>query len=63
MSTSLLEPQLTTYARARTCPDPECAAPAYIEDRWSLESTDGPIEMVKVRCAAGCWYTLPADRV
>ena len=63
MSTTLLEHTLTTYARSVTCPDPECAAPAYIEDRWSVESTDGPLEMVKVRCVVGCWYTLPADDI
>ena len=43
------------------CPDPQFASLAHIEDRWTLESTDGPVDMVKVRCSAGCWYTVLAD--
>ncbi len=43
------------------CPDPQCAGLAHIEDRWTHESTDGPVHVVKVRCSAGCWYTVPAD--
>jgi hypothetical protein len=42
---------------ALVCPD--CGRPAAIEDRWDWPSTDGLVEMVKVRCAAGCWFTLP----
>jgi len=37
-----------------TCPD--CGAPAEVTDRFVLESTDGPIEHVKVRCAALHWF-------
>ncbi len=41
------------------CPDPDCGLPAEVEDRWTWGSTDGPVEMVKVRCVGGCWYTVP----
>jgi len=42
------------------CPDPACARPALIEDRWISASSDGPVEMVKTRCEDGCWYTVLA---
>jgi hypothetical protein len=42
---------------------PECHEPAHVLERVTLESTDGPLEHVKVRCHAGHWFTLPADRV
>ena len=61
MSTPLLERLTLLDVEAVLCPDPQCAGPAHIEDRWTLESTDGQVDMVKVRCSAGCWYTLPAE--
>ena len=39
-----------------TCP--ECGAPAHIEQRHVLESTDGPIEHAKIRCVTGHWFFL-----
>jgi hypothetical protein len=42
---------------------PTCHEPAEIVDRFSLDSTDGPLRHLKIRCAAGHWYTMPADRV
>jgi hypothetical protein len=60
MSTPLLERLTLLDEQAVVCPDPQCAGPAQIDDRWTLESTDGSVDMVKVRCAAGCWYALPA---
>ena len=35
-----------------TCP--ECGAPAEVTDRSVLESTDGPIEHVRVRLRPAC---------
>ncbi len=61
MSTPTLERPTLVDAQIALCPDPQCASPAYIEDRWTLESTDGMVEMVKVRCSAGCWFTGPVD--
>ena len=42
---------------------PSCHEPAEILDRFSLETTDGPMRHLKIRCTGGHWYTLPADRV
>jgi hypothetical protein len=42
---------------------PSCHEPAEIVDRFTLGSTDGPLRHLKIRCAAGHWYTMPADRV
>jgi hypothetical protein len=42
---------------------PSCHEPAEIVGRFSLDSTDGPMRHLKIRCAAGHWYTMPADRV
>jgi hypothetical protein len=39
------------------CPDPTCRAPARIVDRWTWESTDGPVEHVKTGCERGHWFT------
>jgi hypothetical protein len=63
MSTPVLQrPPPTRLGLRVPCPDPRCASPAEIEDSWSCcASTDGPVVMVKVRCAAGCWFTVPAD--
>lgn len=35
------------------CPEPACLAPAEVVERFSLASTDGPIEHVKTRCLEG----------
>jgi hypothetical protein len=61
MSTPLLERLTELDVQAVLCPDPQCASPAHIEDRWTLQSTDGSVDVVKVRCWAGCWYTVLAD--
>lgn len=39
------------------CPDPTCQAPAEIIGQWTLDSTDGPVEHVKTRCAVGHVFT------
>jgi hypothetical protein len=42
-----------------TCP--ECGAPAEVIDRFALESTDGPIEHVRVQCVVRHWFLLPTE--
>ena len=42
-----------------TCP--ECGAPAEVTDRFVLESTDGPIEHVRVRCAGMHWFLMSTE--
>jgi hypothetical protein len=39
------------------CPDPTCPAPAWVYDRWTWESTAGPVEHVKTGCEDGHWFT------
>jgi hypothetical protein len=43
------------------CPDPACGAPARIVDRWSFESTGGPVEHIKTGCERGHWFTPKVD--
>jgi hypothetical protein len=39
------------------CPDPTCPAPAFVHQRWTWASSDGPVEHVKTHCQAGHWFT------
>ena len=41
---------------ATTCP--ECGAPAEVTDRSVLESTDGPVEHVRVVCVRRHWFLM-----
>jgi hypothetical protein len=41
------------------CPD--CQAPAEVTDRFTLTSTDGPVDHVVVICAAGHRFRMPAE--
>jgi len=43
------------------CPDPTCTASAQIIDRWTWESTLGPVEHVKTMCGRGHAFTPPLD--
>jgi hypothetical protein len=43
------------------CPDPTCPAPAWVHDRWTWPSTDGPVEHVKTGCERGHWFTPTVD--
>ena len=47
-----------TYARC-----PRCDLPANIVDRFSLTSTDGPVNHVKIVCVGGHWFTPATDEV
>lgn len=38
---------------------PECEAPAEVEWRAVLESTDGPVEHARIRCLHRHWFLLP----
>ncbi|MFS8497327.1 MAG: hypothetical protein FWJ70_03600 [Micromonosporaceae bacterium] len=41
---------------------PRCRAPASLERGLWLESTDGPVEHGRLRCAAGCgWFLAPVE--
>jgi hypothetical protein len=38
-----------------------CGLPAEVEDRCTMRSTDGPVEILKIRCPAGHWFNGPLD--
>jgi hypothetical protein len=42
---------------------PGCGAPAEIVDRFALDSTEGPLEHLKVWCVTGHWFTVLADNL
>lgn len=42
-----------------TCPD--CGALAEITERLVMESTDGPIEHVRLRCVRWHWFLMPSE--
>jgi hypothetical protein len=45
------------------CPDPTCRALAEVIDRFSLYSTDGPVEHVRTRCLQRHHFTVPAPEL
>jgi len=38
-----------------------CGLPAAVEDRYTLDSTDGPVPAVRIRCPKGHWFSGPVD--
>jgi hypothetical protein len=40
---------------------PECGAPAETTDEGHVDSTDGPVRVVRVRCVRRHWFLLAAD--
>lgn len=42
---------------------PECGLPCTVEPRGYCGSTDGPVEVVYVRCVNRHWFLGPADRL
>src|SRR5262245_52243561 len=47
----------------RRCPEPSCGAPASVVDRFVLDSTDGPVVVLKTRCSRRHWFTVPEDQL
>jgi hypothetical protein len=39
----------------------QCGLPAEVEYRYSIGSTDGPLESAKIRCPRGHWFNGPID--
>jgi hypothetical protein len=54
---TMTTPHHPTAVQLTRCP--ECGAPAQIERRTVLESTDGPVEHAKVRCVLRHMFLLP----
>jgi hypothetical protein len=44
-------------------PCPQCGAPARITERFWLDSTDGPVEHLKIGCLSKHWFTPRAETV
>jgi hypothetical protein len=42
---------------------PECGAPAWITERFSFDSTAGPVEHLKTGCVNHHWLTPLADAI
>jgi hypothetical protein len=40
---------------------PQCGAPARITERFWLDSTDGPVEHLKIGCLTKHWFTPRAE--
>lgn len=38
-----------------------CGLPAEVEDQYTMRSTDGPVEMLRIRCPSGHWFNVPAE--
>ena len=49
--------QVASNVRLAWCP--ECHAPAEIEWRSNLDSTEGPIEVAKISCMHRHWFLMP----
>jgi hypothetical protein len=54
-------PWSAAAAELATCP--ECGLPAEITDRFSLLSTDGPIEHVAVSCLSGHHFRMASEQL
>jgi len=42
---------------------PECGVPAEVTERFSLPSTDGPVDHAALSCAAGHHFRMATDRL
>jgi hypothetical protein len=38
-----------------------CGLPAEVERRYTVRSTDGPLESAKIRCPRGHWFNGPVE--
>ncbi len=38
-----------------------CGLPAEVQDRYTVTSTDGPLESVRIRCPRGHWFNGPVE--
>ena len=39
-----------------------CGLPAEVKYRYTVRSTDGPLECAKIRCPQGHWFTGPMPK-
>ena len=38
-----------------------CGLPAEVQDRYTVTSTDGPLESVRIQCPRGHWFNGPVE--
>lgn len=38
-----------------------CGLPAEVQDRYTVTSTDGPLESVRIQCPRGHWFNGPIE--
>ena len=38
-----------------------CGLPAEVSCRYTMDSTDGPLESAMIRCPAGHWFNAPIE--
>ena len=38
-----------------------CGLPAEVEDRYTVRSSDGPMESARIRCPRGHWFNGPIE--
>ena len=38
-----------------------CGLPAEVQARYTMRSTDGPLESAKIRCPSGHWFNGPIE--
>ncbi len=38
-----------------------CGLPAEVESRYTIRSSDGPLESAKIRCPRGHWFNGPVE--
>ena len=38
-----------------------CGLPAEVEARYTVDSTDGPLDSAKIRCPRGHWFSGPIE--
>jgi len=57
----IISGQLIGVAEDSDLSCPSCGLPADMVDRFMLDGSPGPVEHVKIACAAGHWFTLPLD--
>jgi hypothetical protein len=63
MSFASVNPTISAMSNIDIVSCPMCALPAFVESRFYLESTDGPLEHLRVSCFHGHSTVSLAERV
>ena len=51
----------TTEIEVQMADCPQCGLPTEITERLVLDSTDGPVEHVRIKCVQRHWFLLPVE--